>query len=219
MRVLLVLALLLVAGCAAPTATRDATRTPDAALSAPPPPPPPAEGQVALHVGDAWTWQVAANGTTTRETARVVSVEDGVVTVDRETSRGTLRTTMDASTLAIRSLQQASGAFAGSAAFDPPLPTVIPAADHAWTGVLTLRTPLGAMSQTARATVRFLGLDPQRVPAGELACYHYVVEVQSDGSPRVHQSLDVWYAPAAKAYALTRSDNRTEALASYAVAT
>lgn len=219
MRAALVLLVLALAGCSAPGApsSKDAAR--EATPSAPPPPPPPTEGAIALHEGDTWTWRVSSNeSNATMETARVALVGNGEVAIDRDAERGTLRTTLDARTLAIRAISMSQGAVGGSGAFDPPLPTIVPAADHEWTGVLTIRTPIGAQSQTAHASVKFLGLDGVDVPAGRFECYRYHVEIQSDGQPAFHQSLDVWWAPLAKAYAKTASDGRVEELASYRLA-
>jgi len=219
-RVALVLLVLLLAGCSAPATPGPRAAADDAVPVAHAPPPPPTEGGVALRVGETWTWRVTSGeGNVTNETARVSQqTEDGAVVIDRTAERGTLRTTLDARTLAIRALSMTEGALGASGAFDPPLPTIVPASDHEWTGVLTLRTPLGAQSQTAHATVKFLGLDGVDVPAGRFECYRYHVSIQSDGQPSFHQDLDVWWAPLAKAYAKTVGGNRTEELASYQVA-
>jgi hypothetical protein len=217
-RVALLMLVVLVAGCSSPSAPRaGAENATDATATPAHPPPPPKEGATTLALGDTWTYEVTSRNTTRTQTATVTEVSERSAFVETQGERK-LRTEFDLRTLAIRSASQSDGAVGGSIAFDPPLGIVIPAADHEWYGAATLRTPLGASSRPAHAQVTFLGFERIEVPAGEVACYHYSVDLTSEGSPPFAQKLDIWYAPDVKAYAKQVSGNETQVLVSYHVA-
>lgn len=211
----------LLAGCSAPHPT--GAPPPTAGDPTPPAPVPEAlaPGDVRLAVGDSWAYAIVdANGTDqgTQQTA-VVELTGTTAILSTRTDGGsrssTSRLEARQGDLAIVSLQSDLGF---TIVYDPPLPLVLPASDHAQQGHATLKGPTGNLAADVNLTVKFLGPDRVAVPAGNFEALRYHIVVSTGGAASTRQESDVWFAAAVKAPVKTvEANGRTEALTGYHV--
>lgn len=209
----LLLATLVLAGCSRPGDEADdgATPTPPPAYV---PPPPPSEGSIVVGVGDEWRYTSDSGNTT----ARIVGASNGTLRMQATTERAgerptTVTTILDARTLAIITLQDPR--FGVELTFEPPLPILVPAEDHAYNGTIRVDTFLGEVRQPATGTVTFYGLENVSTLAGTFETYHYAAHLRSDGTFPFEQTRELWFSPEVRQAVRTVTDGRSEELVGY----
>lgn len=214
----LALALVLpLAGCS-DRAKEETPPSPTPSPSPPPPPPPPSVGSIVASVGDTWRYRGGSADAPESIVLNVTRVDNATirmrsVTTFEDNGTHVVETSIRADTLAlVSSLDDSLGVELG---FSPPLPIVIPAEDHEYVGNVTVPTPFGVLSQPARATIRFLGLEYVTVPAGTFVTYRYNVTLDSSGIKELHQDVELWFSPVAEQAVRTVTDGRLQELVGY----
>jgi hypothetical protein len=96
--------------------------------------------------------------------------------------------------------------------FDPPLNVYVPAADHEYTGTVSVPTAFGELEQPATGNVTFFGLETITVPAGTFETYHYQAHFKTEGILPFEQNVDVWFAPKLDQAVKTITDGRLQEL-------
>lgn len=215
----LVLVALFLAGCNnGGDDPADATPAPPTLTGPPPPPPPPAEGSVVAKANDTWRYQGEGNATVVSTVTGANATHVRLRTVSQREGQPphTTITLFDARTLAILSVQDDT--IGATLRFEPPLPILIPAADHEYNGTLVAATPFGDVRQPARANVTFYGLEDVTVPAGTFEAYRYNATIRSEGLFPFAQTSEIWFSPKVEQAVRTIRDGQVQELVSYAIA-
>lgn len=181
----------------------------------PPPPDPPSEGSVVSKANDTWSYQADGNKTVVSTVTGANATHVRLRTIS-QTQGGQPHQTItifDARTLAIISVQD--DVIGATLRFDPPLPVLIPAADHEYNGTLVAATPFGDVRQPASASVRFLGLEKVTVPAGTFDTYRYNATIRSEGLFPFAQETEIWFAPLVEQAVKTIRNGEMQELVSY----
>lgn len=180
-----------------------------------PPPEPPTEGSVVSRANDTWSYRADGNKTVVSTVTGANATHVRLRTISQAQGgepRQTI-TIFDARTLAIISVQD--DVIGATLRFDPPLPVLIPAADHDYEGTLVAATPFGDVRQLVSASVRFLGLEKVTVPAGTFDAYRYNATIRSEGLFPFAQETEVWFAPLVEQAVKTIRNGETQELVSY----
>lgn len=213
---LLVAFVALLAGCSGGGDPETATPTP-VPTGPPPPPPPPSEGSVVAKVNDTWSYQ--APNKTLVSTVTGANATHVRLRTDTEQAGFQPRTTItifDARTLAVISIRDDFLAGGVELRFEPPLPILVPAADHEYNGSIVAPSPFGGeIRQPASATIRFLGLENVTVPAGTFEAYRYNATLRSTGLVDVHDETEIWFAPKVEQAVRTVRNGEVQELVSY----
>lgn len=184
------------------------------------PPPPPSPGSIRVNINDTWRYHGGTDAQPEDVLVRVISSNESVVRLRSTTTDLTNGTstntvsTFDARTFALQVIED--GRLGATLRFDPALPILIPAEDHAYEGTVRVPTLIGTIQQPAHGNVTFRGLENVTVPAGMFETYHYEATFRTEGTFTFEQHVEVWFSPKVQQSVKSITDGRLQELVAFA---